>query len=334
MADSDRAWRPLTGADLADVSALAARCLAVHGGLPLAADPGFVARRFGPPDATAWTVREGDVETRAHSDDGGGRDGGRLVAVAAVRREHGTRRIALLVDPSPGEGGTLAARVLDAALDRARDRAADPAAGRAAGRTGHRAGAGTGDRTGADVEVETEFVTPAAEELFASRGLRRVFAEDVMRFDLAATAVPRIALPEGVALHAWTADLAARFHTVYAAAFGERPGFPGWSAGQWVAWTAEDDGFRPGASLLATAADGTDVGFVTSADGWIVQVGVPPAQRGRRLGAALVCAALERQRAAGARQVLLDVSVDNPAGELYRRLGFVPLGRRGRYRPA
>jgi ribosomal protein S18 acetylase RimI-like enzyme len=153
-----------------------------------------------------------------------------------------------------------------------------------------------------------------------------------MRFDLGAVAVPRIALPEGVTVREWTADLAARFHAVYAAAFGERPGFPGWSAERWVSWTAEDEGFRPGASLLATAADGADVGFVTSADGWIVQVGVPPAQRGRRLGAALVCAALQRQRAAGATEVLLDVSVDNPAGELYRRLGFVPLGRRARYR--
>jgi ribosomal protein S18 acetylase RimI-like enzyme len=66
---------------------------------------------------------------------------------------------------------------------------------------------------------------------------------------------------------------------------------------------------------------------------WIVQVGVVPAARGRGLGAALVGESLTRLRAAGCREAWLDVNVDNPAKELYLRLGFVDAGRRARFEP-
>jgi ribosomal protein S18 acetylase RimI-like enzyme len=36
-------------------------------------------------------------------------------------------------------------------------------------------------------------------------------------------------------------------------------------------------------------------------------------------------------RDAGLAEVLLDVNVDNPAGDLYRRLGFAVIGRRARF---
>jgi ribosomal protein S18 acetylase RimI-like enzyme len=77
-----------------------------------------------------------------------------------------------------------------------------------------------------------------------------------------------------------------------------------------------------------------DVAFIGCADGWITQVGVRPDQRGRGLGAALVVEALRRMRAEGAGAALLDVGLDNPAGALYRRLGFAPIGRRARFAPA
>ncbi|GFJ88209.1 GNAT family N-acetyltransferase [Phytohabitans rumicis] len=179
--------------------------------------------------------------------------------------------------------------------------------------------------------VETEALTAATERLFASRGLRQVFAEDVMRFDLAGAEPPDVALPPGVRLGEWGSDIAGRFFAVYDASFRDRPGFPGWPAERWVAWTAGDDEFRPQWSLLATGVDGDDAGFITCAQGWIVQVGVVPAWRGRGLGAALVAEALRRMRATGAADALLDVNVNNPAGQLYTRLGFTLLGRRARF---
>jgi mycothiol synthase len=182
------------------------------------------------------------------------------------------------------------------------------------------------------VTVETESLTDDATSLFASRGLELSWAEDVMRFDLAQSP-PDVPLPPGVTVQTWSDDSAGRFFAVYEAAFRERPGFPGWSRERWVEWTSDDDGFRPQWSLIATAAG--DAAFVTCAEGWIVQVGVRPDQRGRGLGAALVVEALRRMRDAGLAEVLLDVNVDNPAGALYERLGFARIGRRARFsRPA
>jgi mycothiol synthase len=234
-------------------------------------------------------------------------DDGALVAVVGVRRgsPRGSVIVTGLVDPR-WRGRGIGSAQLDAAL------------------------ATVG---GGGVTVETESLTEGAEELFRSRGLRLVFAEDILRFDLA-RGVPDEVLPAGVAVLQWTDERAARFFRVYEAAFHERPGYPGWSQEQWVAWTAADEEFRPAASVLAQTDGGADVGFVTCADGWIVQVGVLPGERGRGLGAGLVGEAVRRLAADGAREVLLDVAVDNPARGLYLRMGFASIGRRARFEPA
>ena len=131
----------------------------------------------------------------------------------------------------------------------------------------------------------------------------------------------------------WTAEIAPRFFAVYAAAFAERPGFPGVPAETWIDDVTDDEDFRPGWSVLAEVPGVGDAGFVVAAVGWIVQVGVLPAARGNGLGAALVREALGRMVADGAVEAWLDVNVNNAAIELYRRLGFQVEGRRGRYQP-
>jgi len=232
---------------------------------------------------------------------------GALVAAGVVRRLAPGAAFLGLVDPDHrglGVGGAL----LDWGL----------------------AAGATADPEGSGVTVETEALTGAGERLFATRGLRQVFAEDVMRFDLAGSAPPEGPLPAGLVPHEWTSDLAIRFFAAYDAAFRDRPGFPGWPAERWVAWTAGDEEFRPQWSVLAVGEDG-DAGFVTCAEGWIVQVGVVPAWRGRGVGGALVAEALRRMRADGAKRALLDVNVDNPAARLYSRLGFTVLGRRAKF---
>ena len=142
---------------------------------------------------------------------------------------------------------------------------------------------------------------------------------------------PDAPFPAGVALTQWSSATAGQFFEVYQAAFRERPGFPGWSAGEWIAWVADDDEFRPELSLLVRAG-AHPVGFIVCCDDWVVQVGVRPEWRGRGLAAALVVEALRRMCAAGGRQVLLDVNVNNPsAAHVYARLGFATIGRRARY---
>jgi len=188
-----------------------------------------------------------------------------------------------------------------------------------------------GQASPAGLTADTEALSDGAHALYLSRGLSQVFAEDVMQ--LAATAeLPPAPSPPGLVLSDWDAAGPARFFAVYEASFRDRPGYPGWTQDRWVDWISDDDDFRAAWALLATA-DGTDAGFIVAeAGGWIIQVGVMPAARGRGLGAALVAEAVRLMRAGGQTVITLNVNVNNPhAAALYRRLGFALAGRRARY---
>ena len=66
----------------------------------------------------------------------------------------------------------------------------------------------------------------------------------------------------------------------------------------------------------------------------LYQMWVTPKHRGRGVGRALLGAAVEWARAAGAQVIVLDVTVGNgPAGHLYERAGFIPLGAPKPLRP-
>jgi len=178
--------------------------------------------------------------------------------------------------------------------------------------------------------LTTEALTPAAERLYQRFGFAQQFAEDVMRRNLHLE-LPDAPFPPGLALAEWTPALAGQFFEAYQDAFRERPGFPIWSAEQWIEWATGDDGFHPQMSLLARDGKHT-VGFIVCDDAWIVQVGTHPEWRGRGLGAALVVEALRRFKAAGAEYVTLDVNTNNPrAARVYAWLGFEIVGRRARY---
>ncbi len=228
-----------------------------------------------------------------------------LAAAAAVRPIGSVAAVVGMVDPTC-RGRGFGGEILDWALEAAGD---------------------------SPVRIETESLTSEADALFRSRGLAQTFAEDIMRFDLA-DEPPAVVPPADVRLTEWTDSIAARFFAVYTEAFRDRPGFPGWSAQQWIEWISTDEDFAPDWTLLATR-DGRDVGFVASARGaWIVQVGTVPSARGTGIGAALTAEALRRMRAGGETAALLDVNLNNPgATRVYARLGFARIGRRARYEP-
>ena len=192
--DTEPHWRALTIDDLPAVAALAKRCLATDGGLPLVTDVPFLTRRFAADGGVARGVLD---------------PAGTLIAAGAVRPQetNGVRRAVAtgLVDPAH-RGQGMGAALLDWALD----------------------------PRGVDAErvtVETEALTDPARALFSARGLRQTFAEDVLRFDLTGTGLPRVDLPAGLTVTAWSTELAERFFAVYQDAFRERPGFPGWDGG-------------------------------------------------------------------------------------------------------
>ena len=184
------------------------------------------------------------------------------------------------------------------------------------------------------LRVETEALSAEAHQLFVSRGLRQAFAEDVLYRSLREPFKGE-PLPAELTVEEWTAGNEEAFFDAYRASFADRPGFPGWTAQQWVGWTVDDE-FLPASSLLACEPDGTPAGFVTCAEGFLIQVGVVPRWRQRSLGRALAVAALERMREAMPQgEVFLDVNVNNPAsGGLFAGLGFTTVARRARYEEA
>lgn len=191
-----------------------------------------------------------------------------------------------------------------------------------------------GDRIGCE-ELTDEIIAR-----YAAEGYTLTFAEDVMRRDLSDLSdLPHPPLPAGVTLRAWTPETIPAFFAAYAAAFADRPGFPGWSEERWVDWTAGDDDFRPNLSWVALAGD-ESVSFITCgvdipdpiSIGFIIQTGTRPDWRGRGLATALVTRALRGWRDAGYAAVKLDVNVNNPtARRLYDRLGFSVTRRRGSF---
>lgn len=288
-------WRPLACSDLPALTELAARCLAVDGGQPFAADPGFLRGRY----LAAGAVTSGRF------------DGGTLTSAVSVRpAAPGSPAAALgaaavttgLVDPDwrrRGIGGF--------AFDWACEQPAGPMC------------------------AETESLSDGAHALYLSRGLSQVLAEDVM--GLAPTAPPPAARrPAGLDLSEWGQADPARFYSVYTAAFRDRPGFPGWPLARWARWISDDEDFRANWTLLATVG-GIDTGFIAcAAGGWIGQVGVLPQARGQGVGAYLVAEAVRLMRSGGETAITLNVNVNNPhAAALYRRLGFADRGRRARY---
>ena len=182
---------------------------------------------------------------------------------------------------------------------------------------------------GAPLRVIAETTSPQSESLMAQAGLILTFAEAIMRHRR--RTVPQIPLPEDLHVEPYSADTAAAFFTAYQGSFRDRPGFPDPPFKEW-AGSLDEDGFLPQESRVALTADEEPVGFVTVSTGWIDQVGVVPAWRGRGLGAHLVVRSITALRKADGRSVWLAVNVNNEHAQgLYERLGFKFKGMRARY---
>lgn len=96
-----------------------------------------------------------------------------------------------------------------------------------------------------------------------------------------------------------------------------------------------------GGNSYTAAMDGDDVigyaGLATTPDeAWVNNIAVRRDHQRQGVGRALLESLLAQARAAGVRDVLLEVAVDNePAQHLYSEYGFATVGvRRGYYQPS
>jgi mycothiol synthase len=297
-------WRPIGRDDLAAAVDLANVCHAVDGGLAFLNEPDNLQGRYFPD-------RPGAAIGAFTAD-------GQLAACATVHlaRDSNTKRVIIVGQVRPDHRyrgiGTFLMR-----WSQVQARAwfsASPAEKRL-------------------LQIATESLTEPAQRLYAAHGFEPAMEELVMRRDLHRP-LPERPLPPGVTVTSWQPDLAGQFFQAYAASFRDRPGFPGWSAEQWLDWTI-DENHRPEWSLLARAGD-VPAGFVTAGTehpgGFVVQVGVVPEQRRRGLGSALMVETMRRMQAAGEAACQLTVALNNPGAiQAYARLGFAVSGRRARY---
>jgi len=104
----------------------------------------------------------------------------------------------------------------------------------------------------------------------------------------------------------------------------------------WSRATLVEELGAPGRTYLAAEVDGELVGYAglrsDGHDADVMTVGTRTALQGRGVGRTLVRALLDRAREVGARQVFLEVRVDNgPAVHLYESEGFEHMGRRRGY---
>lgn len=173
----------------------------------------------------------------------------------------------------------------------------------------------------------------AAADLAARYGYAPVRELWKMRLATAASALPDVALPDGVSLRgfvpgqdeeAWLA--------VNRAAFAHHPEQGNMSRADLDARMAEP-WFDPAGFLLAVDVAGRILGFHWTkvhprhgehpAIGEVYVVGVAPEAQGTGLGKALTVAGIRHLQQQGLHAVMLYVDGDNiPAVELYRRLGF------------
>lgn len=170
--------------------------------------------------------------------------------------------------------------------------------------------------------------------LYAAAGFSPIRWYTQMRRDLARP-LPEVALPAGVRLVPWTAELDERARLAHNEAFADHWGSEPRAADDWRHGTH----FVPAWSVLAVAgADGEEqvVGYTYASRfdqdfdvvgysfGYTDLLGVVPAWRGRGLAVALLSASMAAFRADGMAYASLGVDTANPSGAhgLYERLGY------------
>lgn len=301
-------WRPIGQNELEAIVELSQKCYAVDGGIGFLFEPDIIKSRYIPDESSSGI--------------GAFTSDGHLAACASVYLN--------------GDPGIIRARIVGQVCPDLRSRGIGTCLMEWSQEQAKALLAGVIEPQKV-MQVTTESLTEPAHRLYLAHGFACVFEELVMERDLYLP-VPDSALPQDVTISNWQPDLADQFFRAYHTAFRERPGFPGYSAAEWIARVTEND-HKPEWSFLARIDD-KPVGFVIGnidlttkpPGGYIWQIGVIPSQRRRGLASALLVETMRRMQEAGASSALLTVHLNNPGAiKAYSQLRFTEVGRRARY---
>ena len=158
--------------------------------------------------------------------------------------------------------------------------------------------------------------------LYRSRGWAHT--RQVLRMEIDVEAEPRPpAWPAGVAVRTYAQNDGDAVHALMQEAFaGSAEEVPPFS--RWHPWMTEDPGFDAGVWFLAEAGAELAGACLCWSEGWVKDLAVRPAWRGRGLGEALLRQAFGEFHRRGLTTVGLKVDSDNPTGavRLYERVGM------------
>ncbi len=172
------------------------------------------------------------------------------------------------------------------------------------------------------------FVIPSWDEAACRQYERAGFelATEVLEMEVALDGdLPEPSLPDGVALRTYTnADAHAVRELLDEAYLGWDDAYVPMTHEDWLAFMTEHDSFDPECWFLAER-DGQLVGVCLNwKEGWVKDIAVSPAARGKGLGEALLRHSFARLRERGVRRFGLKVDAWNPTGamRLYERVGM------------
>jgi mycothiol synthase len=218
-------WRALTPDDLTIIVELAHSCFLANGGLNFMFKPESLSEQFFP-DAPRATI-------------GAFASTGNLVACAAVHREDDADKLRAVIV------GHVLPKLCNLGLGTYLMRWSQAEADMLLNGT-------IGQRV---LKISTESLTESARRLYHTHNFEPVTEDLVKQRDLHLP-LPNCPFPPGVSILNWDVALEDQFFHAYDAAFRERPGFPGWTADEWVDhWTKDNEPFRPNWSMLARAGN-------------------------------------------------------------------------------
>lgn len=180
---------------------------------------------------------------------------------------------------------------------------------------------------GATLHHSINDVDEAARAMVLARGFTFVRSFRHMQVDLDGPREPGEP-PTGIELRGiGSEDDPARAHAVFVEAFEDEWGYRVIPFEEWRSLEAESTSFDPSLWLLATE-DGEAVGALNAVvwgdRGWIGELGVRRAWRGRGIGCALLRRSFAMFAERGLPRVMLNVDFENPTGamRLYEKVGM------------